>query len=132
MKGTLHREIRALLRESPEPLSILELSDRTGSPYSSVQRCLTKVMEDAYIKSWRVTDNWRPTQLWAVAHVPPDAPYPTGKAKDMPADEPRKRPTAEELRKRHSGYVQASKLRRKERETRPLQGLTTIRGPWPT
>lgn len=141
MKGTLHREIRALLRESPEPLSILEISNRTNAQYTSVQRCLTKVMDDAYIKAWCVRPGYRPTKLWAVAVVPPDAPFPIGTALDLPAAEPRTRPapkaartppTPEALRKKHSKQVQESKARAKVRRERPLQGLTVIRGPWPT
>jgi len=141
MKGTLHRRLRELLRESPEPLSILELSNRTGAPYTSVQRCLSQVMDDAYIKAWCVRAGYRPTKLWAVAVVPPDAPFPSDIALGLPAIEPRTRPAPrpprarpapEALRKKHSKQVQESKARKKERDTRPVQGLTVIRGPWPT
>ena len=67
--------IRALLRKSPDGLTVRELMAATGNGQSYTLTALRK-MPDTYI------DRWTPVQhthaaVWAVVEVPEDCPAPT-------------------------------------------------------
>ena len=75
---TLKEHLRIVLRGTE--MSTFELSKITGSSQPNVQHAL-KGMVDAYVKRYEParTKKGRPSQIWTVVIVPPNAKPPTKK-----------------------------------------------------
>ena len=76
MKKSSQTAVRALLRETPDGLTITELSEKTGVHVNSIQRCI-KDMPDAYIDRWSTTSRKKCySAIWCVVVPPANCPKP--------------------------------------------------------
>ena len=70
--------IRALLRQSPDGMTVAELSDITGTRKDTLQNVLITMQEqDAYIDRWTGPHRGQWAAVWCVAVPPPNCPRPT-------------------------------------------------------
>ena len=68
--------VRELLRETPDGLTVTELSEKTGVHVNSIQRCI-KNMPDAYIDRWSTTSRKKYySAIWCVVVPPANCPKP--------------------------------------------------------
>lgn len=123
MKRDLRAEIRALLLRHPDGMTVSRLTILTKATDKSVRHSLGS-MPDVYIDRWEFPRQGPLAAVYCAVEVPEDCPRPAG----------RKR-SEEEMKEYHRGYTAAWHKRKTEEakvEVRERQGLTTIRGPWPT
>ena len=125
MKRDLRAEVRALLLATPDGLTASQLTIDTGATYKSVRHSLSS-MPDVYIDRWEYPRQGPVAAVYCAVVIPEDCPRP----------DQRKR-TEEEKKAYHRVYTtawHAGKAAQKKTEEirQPSQGLTTIRGPWPT
>jgi len=111
----IQKDLRKVLRETADGLSISELAELTGYLNTSIRRVLTCNMPDVYIVNWREMYRCRPTALYKAVTIPENAPEP-----------PRKAITPYVKKEREAPEISI------ERKGKSVpSGLTTIRGPWP-
>lgn len=128
MKRDLRAEIRALLLAKPEGMTVTDLVLATKATDKSV-RVSVKSMPDAYIDRWEFPRQGPLAAVYCAVEVPEDCPRPS-----------RLKRTEEEKKAYHRSMTakwHKAKKERKQAEPKPepkpaRQGLTTIRGPWPT
>jgi hypothetical protein len=119
MKRDLRAEIRALLLARPDGLTTRDLVVATKASDKSVRHSLGS-MPDVYIDRWEFPRQGPLAAVYCAVEVPEDCPRPA-----------RAKRTEEELKEYHRAYTAGWHAAKKAEET-PRQGLTTIRGPWPT
>lgn len=134
MKRDLRAEIRAMLLAKPEGMTIRELCLATQATDKSVRHSLG-CMPDAYIDRWEFPRQGPLNAVYCVVEVPEDCPRPS-RLKRTPEEK------AEYHRSMTARWHKAKKERKQAEpepepapkpEPKPVrQGLTTIRGPWPT
>lgn len=81
--GSRINQVRALLRENLDGLTVYELSDATGIDRTHLSRVLNK-MPDAYIDRWiafREGQRWM-RAVWCVVVPPENCPRPFTKTKE--------------------------------------------------
>lgn len=123
MKRDLRAEIRALLLAHPEGLTIRDLCVATKATDKSVRHSLG-AMPDAYIDRWEFPRQGPLNAVYCAVVVPANCPRPN-----------RTKRTPEERAEYQRGYTRAwraAKPPEPKVDDTPRQGLTTIRGPWPT
>lgn len=105
MKRDLKGEIRAILRANPEGMTIGKLMTAASAWDHSVRKALDS-MPDVYIAGWVKPRQGAAAAIYCAVAVPADCPRPA-REKRAPQE-------------------------RKIKATPKGQGLTAIRGPWPT
>lgn len=121
MKRDLRAEVRALLLAQPEGLTIRDLCDATKASDKSVRHSLGS-MPDVYIDRWEFPRQGPLAQVYCAVVVPENCPRPT-----------RLKRTPEEKKEYHRSYTEKwHKAKPKPEVEHAPQGLTSIRGPWPT
>lgn len=114
------QRIRNILRANEDGLTVNDISDQLGIIRENVRTALAS-MPDVYIDRWVYLGQGPASAVWCAVHVPEHAPRPRGQNKDE---------------RREAVRRQVAKHReRKRAEPQPTftpQGLTQIRGPWPT
>lgn len=130
MKRDLRAEIRALLLAKPEGLTTRDLCIITKATDKSVRVSL-KSMPDAYIDRWEFPRQGPLAAVFCAVMVPENCPRPS-RAKRTPEEkvEYHRAMTANWHKANKERQLAAPKPESKP-ESKP-QGLTTIRGPWPT
>lgn len=73
-----HEEIRRILRESDNGLTLMQLAAKMGTPHVGSLNKTLKLLPDAYIDHWTASNSTCPTwvQVWNVAPLPEDCPKP--------------------------------------------------------
>lgn len=115
MREHTSKALRELLRAYPDGLSVAEMTNTLGITNDGVRKAL-KHMPDTYIARWELAPNLRYMSVWCVVVPPANAINP------------------ETLR------AQPARVRSVPSRPAPVlkpsnhapQGLTSIRGPWPT
>jgi hypothetical protein len=74
-----HPEIRALLREHEDGMTVDELALILRVDMSNAVRTALKQMPDAYIDRWQKTKQGPCTAVWCVVMPPENCPRPSGK-----------------------------------------------------
>jgi hypothetical protein len=79
--GANHRQqiVRQLLRDNPEGMTVLQLSEVAGTGPSHIHRMIHK-FPDAYIDRWVKTGNFV-AAVWCVVVPPENCPRPNRKKK---------------------------------------------------
>jgi hypothetical protein len=120
------KALRVLLRANPDGMSVTELADRIGVTPDGARKSL-KHMPDAYITRWEPTTNGRFMSIWCVVVPPPNAPNP--EVLDIPPSEFRAiRQQPARVTPRQPAAPKAAPAPSNHKP----QGMTQIRGPWPT
>jgi hypothetical protein len=85
MKYERQKQVRELLRETADGLTVKQMHEATGVCTSHLSRMLKK-MPDAYIDRWVANDTQRRwyAAVWCVVTPPPDCPRPQGRRKAKP------------------------------------------------
>lgn len=132
MKRDLRAEVRSLLLAKPEGMTVTELTLATKATDKSIRVSL-RSMADVYVDRWEFPRQGPLAAVYVAVVIPEDCPRPT-----------RLKRTEEEKKAYHRVYTNAwhkgkaaqKKLDDAAQETkqaeRKPQGLTAIRGPWPT
>lgn len=119
MSTKIQSDLRKILRETADGLTVNELSKMTGYLATSVRRVLTCNMPDVYVVNWREVPRCRPSALYKAVLIPENAPEPPRKMINVYKNKARdERPKAPKIKKQVAAQSVPS-------------GLTTIRGPWP-
>jgi hypothetical protein len=125
VKRDLRAEVRTLLLAKPEGMTIRDLVVATGASDKSVRHSLGS-MPDTYIDRWEFPRQGPLAAVFCAVVVPENCPRPT-----------RLKRTEAEKKEYHRVYTAAwhagkSAQKKADEIRQPSQGLTTIRGPWPT
>lgn len=67
--------IRALLRSSPNGLTVAQIANALGIENVSIVRTALRAMPDSYISGWDTTPR-KYAAIWSVVVPPPNAPRP--------------------------------------------------------
>jgi len=134
MKRDLRAEIRALLLTKPEGLTVTDIVVATKATDKSVRVSL-KSMPDVYIDRWEFQRQGPLAAVFCAVEVPEDCPRPS-RLKRTPEEKAayHRNMTANWHKARKERQLAAPKpepTSKPEPASKP-QGLTTIRGPWPT
>lgn len=78
MKPVRQQKIRSLLRENPDGLTPLKLSEMTGLHVSNVRTAL-RSMPDVYVDRWIKGKRGQYEKVWVAVYVPPHCPHPKDK-----------------------------------------------------
>lgn len=132
--------IRNLLNDYVNGLTIVEICDKLDMINENVRTAL-QGMPDVYIERWEKRAKvGPPSAIWCAVYVPPNAPRPVAETNEQRSRKQREYTNDWRRRKRDAdrkGVPTPLKVRKKIEpeqtpEKFPSQGLTQIRGPWPT
>lgn len=119
-RRNIQREISAALNKFPDGLSLIEIGCVIGADYETVRTTMQRARPAGiYIDKWVRISQGPHSAIYKIVPVPPDAERPP-RSTDEPVSA-RGRPRLARLTEEE-----------KRRAALPSQGLTQIRGPWPT
>lgn len=122
-KITNQDKVRSTLRKCLTGLSAVDLSTRLNVDLNLIRVMLNR-MPDTYIASWAPTRAGAGFMaVWKCVEVPDDAPRPKNLKFNRKEYDIKYRERMRQKRKL---------MKQQEQTTRSTQGMTQIRGPWPT
>lgn len=125
-RRNIQKEIVDALAKYPDGMTVWEISEAMQCDYETVRTALKRHRPvGVYIDKWVLISNGPPSAIYKaiIIAVPDDAPKPTERLPRIDRD--RIKLT------RVSGQRKKSKAQ-EALDRLPTQGLTVIRGPWPT
>lgn len=117
------RKLRELLQANPDGMTVQEIVALLGTTQQNIGASL-KVTWGCYIERWIENRNGPATAVWKCVAVPASAPRPTPK--------PSRRKAVAKVPRVRKMRVVAPRKAAPEPSKHTPQGLTVIRGPWPT
>lgn len=119
MKEHQSKALRTLLKANPDGLTVTALADMLSITPDGVRKSL-KHMPDSYIAEWVQASNGRFMSVWRVVVPPADAPNPEVSRGRLP------------FSSKYAPRQPAAPRAAPAPIQHAPQGLTQIRGPWPS